>query len=255
MKIPFANREFDSSQLELMDQAVLLNGKPSPELERDLVNLRWLNRYFGGISLVHHFLKRWLSDRPPHQPAFRILDLATGEGDLPREIILWCRKHSISVEIDAVDLNPATLAVAKEQSRAFPEIRFHQGDIRTWRNQLGEETGEKHNWDLVLCSLALHHFSNEDAVQVLHNASHLTSRHLLVADLKRNFSGAAGIWLLTTLLLREPMTVHDARLSIRRAFSFREFGALAVAAGWKDFQQAGFPIIRQAIWMDEVRMR
>jgi len=239
-------RHFDPLELELMDQAELLEGKPSAELERDLANLRWLNRRFGAISLLRHFLKRWLSKTPPGSVPFRILDLATGEGDLPREIVTWCRKRGIALEIDAVDFNPATLAVAVARSRDFPEIHFHQGDIRIW----GSGT-----WNCVLCSLALHHFSTEDAATVLRNARRLSSRHLLVADLERNIGGALGIWLLTAFLLREPMTVHDARLSIRRAFSFREFAHLANDAGWENFHHARFPITRQALWIDQVGIR
>ena len=231
---------------EMMDQAELHGGKPSAELERDLANLRWLNRRFGAISLLRHFLKRWLGKTLPGFEPFRILDLATGEGDLPREIVTWCRKRGLSVEIDAVDFNPATLAVAVARSRDFPEIRFHQGDIRIW----GSGT-----WDCVLCSLALHHFSNEDAVTVLGNARRLSSRHLLVADLERSIGGVLGIRLLTALLLREPMTVHDARLSIRRAFSFLEFAHLATAAGWENFHHARFPITRQALWIDHHKLQ
>ena len=87
---------------------------------------------------------------------------------------------------------------------------------------------------------------------VLRNARRLSSRHLLVADLKRSYAGAIGIWLLTALLLRVPMTLHDARLSIRRAFSREEFRALASEAGWEDFSQADFPVTRQAIWIEGV---
>lgn len=238
---PLSKREFDPSTPELMDQATLHNGRPTKELERDLANLRWLNRHFGAVSLLRHFLHRWLSDRPACSPTLRILDLATGEGDLPREIVLWCRARQIAVAIDAVDLNPATLAVAKECSAGFPEIEFHLGDIRSWGND---------HYEIVICSLALHHFSEEDAIHILCNARRLASAHLLMADLERSLLGAAGIWLLTALFLREPMTVHDARLSIRRAFSFREFGSLARAAGWTQFQQSRFPITRQALWMN-----
>jgi len=241
-------REFDPDQPELMDQAELLNGRPSAELQRDLANLRWLNRHFGGISILHRFLKRWLIPviLDPRQPRLRVLDLATGEGDLPRELITWCRKRNIAVTVDAVDANVATLAVARELSTEFPEITFHLGDIRTWSSD------KQSSWDLVLCSLALHHFSSEDAVQVLQNARQLSSRHLLVADLKRSLMGALGIWLRTAIFLREPMTVHDARLSIRRAFSSLELAELARRACWGAFQQADFPVTRQAIWIDRI---
>ncbi len=241
---PFSRREFDPLRPEMMDQAELQEGKPSPELERDLANLRWLNRHFGAISLLRYFLQRWLLIRPPgDSPPLRVLDLATGEGDLPRELILWHRARKIPVEVHAIDLNAATLAVAQQRSVDFPEIRFFQGDIRSWGNE---------TYDLVLCSLALHHFSDEDAVLVLRNARRLASRHLLVADLERSLLGALGIWLLTALYLREPMTVHDARLSIHRAFSCRELRKLAKSAGWEECGHARFPITRQALWIDQV---
>ena len=169
---------------------------------------------------------------------------ATGEGDLPRELVLWCRKRGIHVMVDAVDANEATLAVAREKSRTFPEIAFHHGDIRSWGSG---------SWDLVLCSLALHHFSDHDAVVVLHTALRLSHHRLLVADLERSVIGAFGVWLVTALLLREPMTVHDARLSIRRAFSAGELARLASNAGWKDFCHARFPVFRQALWIDSVQ--
>jgi len=236
-------REFDPNQPELMDLAVLENGRPSAELERDLANLRWLNRYFGAIGILHRFLGRWVAKRTPGDSTLRVLDLATGEGDLPRELVLWCRKRGIAVTVDAVDSNEATLAVARERSRIFPEITFHSGDIRDWGCG---------SWDLVLCSLALHHFSGKDAVLVLKNARRLSSGRVLAADLERSVSGAVGIHLLTALVLRDRMTVHDARLSIRRAFSFDEFDALAREAGWIDYGHARFPVTRQALWVDRV---
>ena len=239
------SREFDPDIPELMDLAVLENGKPSAELERDLANLRRLNRYFGSYSILHRFLKRWFSERHPGASHLRVLDLATGEGDLPRELVLWCRKRGIPVTVDAVDTNAATLAVAVERSWDFPEITFHEGDIRNWGFS-------SESWELVLCSLALHHFSAEDAVLVIRNARRLSAHHLLVADLERSLRGALGIWLLTVLFLREPMTQHDARLSIRRAFSFDEFRSLAREAGWEDFGHARFPVTRQALWIDRI---
>jgi len=49
-------RKFDPAVLELMD-------RPQPvtrELERDLANIRSLNRRFGSYRQVRHFLRRWL---------------------------------------------------------------------------------------------------------------------------------------------------------------------------------------------------
>ena len=90
----------------------------SPELLSDLRNLRILNRYSGSYRLIRHFLRRWI-DRDDR---VRILDLATGSGDIPRFVVEFARKAGRQVEIDAVDLQASTIEIARQLSAGFPEI-------------------------------------------------------------------------------------------------------------------------------------
>jgi 2-polyprenyl-3-methyl-5-hydroxy-6-metoxy-1,4-benzoquinol methylase len=226
-------RSFNPAEPELMD-------RPQPvstELEVDLRNLRQLNRYFGSHRLVAHFLRRWL--KPGSR--MRIFDLATGSGDIPRFIVDYARRINATVEIDAVDQQGSTVEIARGLSSDYPEIKFLQGDILT----LSREP-----YDLVLCSLALHHFSESDAVTVLKRCRELSKRCVLVSDLRRGALATVGVFLLTSLLFREKMTRVDARLSAERAFSFREFRILAERADWKNFGHAKFALARQAIWLE-----
>jgi hypothetical protein len=71
-----------------------------------------------------------------------------------------------------------------------------------------------------------------------------------VSDLRRSFSLVAGVYVLTTLIFREPMTRYDARLSAIRAFSFSEMRDLALRAGWENFGHKKFYFARQAIWRE-----
>lgn len=209
----------------------------SAELEVDLRNLRQLNRYFGSHRLIMRFLRLWL--KPNRR--MRILDLATGSGDIPRLIVDHAREVKATVAIDAVDQQASTLEIARRLSAGYPEIEFLQGDILTLTRE---------PYDLVLCSLALHHFSEEDAVAVLRRCRDLSRRYVLVSDLRRGTLATLGVFLLTGLLFREKMTRVDARLSAERAFSFREFRILAERAGWRDFSHAKFPFARQALWLE-----
>jgi hypothetical protein len=77
----------------------------------------------------------------------------------------------------------------------------------------------------------------------------LSRKFVLVSDLRRGFLLKAGVYLLTALIFREPMTRHDARLSAERAFSFAEMRDLAVRAGWDHFRHKKFRFARQAIWL------
>ena len=214
--------------------------RPQPvtaELEVDLRNLRQLNHYFGSYRLIEYFLRRWLKPRS----RIRILDLATGSGDIPRFIVDYARSVDAKVAIDAVDQQAATVEIARALSGDYPEIEFLEGDILT----LSREP-----YDIALCSLALHHFSETDAVAVLKRCRQLSKQYVLVSDLRRGTLATAGVFLLTSLLFREEMTRTDARLSAERAFSFREFKTLAERAGWKDFGHAKFALARQALWLE-----
>jgi SAM-dependent methyltransferase len=227
-------RQFNSAELELMD-------RPQPvstELESDLENLRELNRWFGSYALISLFLNRWIKSGA----RLRIVDLATGSGDIPRLIAEYGRKVGAELRIDALDRQSATLEIAKKLSVRYPEISFIEGDVLDWQ--------PREQYDIVFCTLALHHFSEDDAVRLLQRCRKLSRRFALVSDLCRGWFGLLGVHLLTATLFREPMTKHDARLSIARAFSFSEMNQLAQRAGWTNFGHKPFPFARQAIWLE-----
>jgi 2-polyprenyl-3-methyl-5-hydroxy-6-metoxy-1,4-benzoquinol methylase len=227
-------RSFDPAVLEMMD-------RPQPvseELECDLHRLRQLNRWFGSHRLVLHFMRRWI--RPGD--ALRIVDLATGSGDIPRLITNYARAIGAKVQIEALDRQVATLEIATKLSVAYPEISFSEADILEW-NSVDQ-------YDLVLCTLALHHFGDDEAIRVLRRCRELSRKFVLVSDLRRGLLLRTGVYLLTTVLLREPMTRFDARLSAERAFSFGEMRDLALRGGWRNFGHEKFSFARQAIWVE-----
>jgi 2-polyprenyl-3-methyl-5-hydroxy-6-metoxy-1,4-benzoquinol methylase len=228
-------RSFDPAVLEMMD-------RPQPvsaELERDLLRIRQLNRWFGSYRLLLSFMHRWIKP----SARIRVVDLATGSGDIPRLIANYARKIGAHVEIDAVDRQSATLEIARQLSTAYPEISYHQANVLEWNS------AETH--DIVLCTLTLHHFSDEDAVKVLRRCRELSRRFVLVSDLRRGVLLQAGVHLLTAVIFREPMTRYDARLSAERAFSFSELRGLALRAGWPNFGHKKFRFARQAIWLEK----
>jgi len=210
----------------------------SSELERDLQRLRQLNRWFGSYRLVLDFMRRWITPGA----RMRIVDLATGSGDIPRLVIDFARKSGAHVEIDALDRQPATLEIARTLSSRYQEISYHEANILEWNGI--------QDYDVALCSLVLHHFSDEDAVNVLRRCRELSKTFVLVSDLRRGFFLRVGVHLLTAAIFREPMTRFDARLSSERAFSFSEMRRLAIRAGWKNFGHKKFRFARQAIWIE-----
>jgi ubiquinone/menaquinone biosynthesis C-methylase UbiE len=227
-------RTFDAATIEMMD-------RPQPvskELQVDLENLQKLNRRFGSYRLISYFLNRWFHPGS----SVSLVDLCTGYGDIPRFVIDWCRSNNVGIQVTAVDFQPATLQLAMERSRSYPEITFMASDVLEFT-----PAGPA---DFVFCSLALHHFTDQDATRLLQRAQSIAQKGALVADLERSDFGILGIYLLTSCLYREPMTRFDARLSFRRAFSFSEMQKLASVAGWQRFGHRRFQVFRQAIWLE-----
>jgi SAM-dependent methyltransferase len=228
------HRKFDPAVTEIMDRPQPI----SDDLRLDLDILEKLNRRFGSYDLIRHFLGRWIVPGD----SVSLLDLCTGSGDIPRYIVDWSRAQKASVRVHAIDFQPSTLSIAEAKSALYPEITYEVADVLHFR--------PAQPFDIVICSLALHHFAFPDAVNLLQRIRSFARRGAVVADLARTDFGIVGIYLLASLLIRHPMNKFDARLSMHRAFSFRELAAAAVAAGWSGFGHRCFLVSRQAIWLE-----
>jgi SAM-dependent methyltransferase len=227
-------RLFDPAEPEFLDRPQPV----TPEFESALRNLESINRRFGSHRLIRKFLAAWLN---PGR-SYRVLDLCTGGGDIPRMLMEWARAANVTLRIDAVDAHPSALEIARNLSTGYPDIHFLRGNALTFD---ADDT-----YDLVLCSLALHHFSDEDAAKLLLRCRQLSHRFVLVADLERSLLTSFSVRVLSTFFYPDPQIRSDAIISARRAFSFRELHALAELAGWQGFGHQRYLAARQAIWLD-----
>lgn len=229
-------REFSEDQPEIMD----LPSLDQMELREDLENLELLNKHFGGTKVVLNLLDRVAKNLH----TFRLVDFCTGYGDHPRNMAKWAREHGKSATIIAVDFQRQTLDIAKAATSPEDRIFYVQADVR-------HSPFKNHSADLVFCSLALHHFSDDDAALILREGRRLASRSVACIDLLRGRIAYAAVWLLTQFILRSPMTRHDARLSVRRSFTGNELKNLALLADWRTFWHDSLPWFRQVIVCEE----
>ena len=208
----------------------------SEALRKDLVQLSGLNRTFGARRAVASLFQRLTANLR----RVVLVDLASGYGDHGRNLTEKARARNLELAVIALDSQRKTLQIARRATPSDHKILYVQADARhlPLRNQRA---------DLVFCSLALHHFSDEDAVVVLREMNRVGRLGSACIDLVRSRMAACGIWLLTTFIVRDPMVKHDARLSIRRAFTAREMRGLAERAGWRSLEQTKFFWFQQAV--------
>src|SRR5207245_4430590 len=112
-------------------------------------------------------------------------------------------------------------------SAAYPEIHFSCANLFEWDPPQG--------YDIVFCSLTLHHFTIDDAVRALQKIRELSRARVLLADLRRARWLCCAVYFVTATMYRDEMKKTDAWLSATRAFCFVDMLMLAVRYGWKYF--------------------
>ena len=145
--------------------------------------------------------------------------------------------------------SPAIHRRVYRQESARPEGTLDQPLTNEFHPSLrdGQLPFRNQGADLVFCSLALHHFAEKDALTVLQEMARVGRHGTACIDLVRSRLAAFCIWLLTTFIIRDPMVRHDARLSVRRAFTDSEMKSLAHRAGWPNLKQVKFFWFQQAV--------
>lgn len=204
---------------ELIDQA----GHPREEVERALRDIQWVNRRLSGWHVVRRHLPSLL-DRVPAGRPIRALDLGTGSADLPRAMVTWARRRGRSIQVTAVDNNPEVVAFARRECAGEPSVRILQADIF-------QLPFPPRRFDLVTCSLFLHHFDAGDAVRLLQVMARNAREAILVNDLERHRVAYWAIWLLSRVQRRSRMFRHDAPVSVLRAYRVGELRGLLETAG------------------------
>ncbi|MDZ4788627.1 MAG: class I SAM-dependent methyltransferase [Blastochloris sp.] len=207
------------------------------DLAQDLQNLEIINRHFGGkkaTRFILHQVSKQATD------LHSVLDCACGAGDLTTQLALALPQAKIT----GIDLHPQTLAYAQANHSAC-NLEWQQADMK-------QLPFPDNSYDLVTCQLALHHFSQTDAVAILKELQRVSKKWVIVTDITRSYLSYLGIWLLVTCWLRHPMTQHDALLSIRRAFNEAEFSNLAQEASWAHFHHCRLSWFRQALVLNKL---
>jgi hypothetical protein len=212
-------RRFDGSRKELMD---LPDADPAL-LEDDLSNLRTINRCFGGIRAVRKHIRPLLG-RVNARTAASVLDLATGSADHPLALVEMGRRLGREISVTAMDRHPRMVELSRRRTAHEPGIAILEGDIRT-------PGLEDRSFDIVLCSLALHHFSDEEAGEIVRTMARLSRVGFLVNDLRRSRMAASAAWLWTRVSTGNPMTRNDAVVSVWRGFTEAELTAMGIASG------------------------
>lgn len=221
---------------ELLDT----DAAPPREVRRTLADLRRINRWFGGISTTRRMMEKVvarlhllsngrlsngrLSDGCPtlvapgfgapgrgsssSPPQLTLLDVGAGSGDVSLTAARQLRP-SAQVTVTLMDRMPAHLP----------------------RNGTGTVAGNAlslpfldRSFDLVTCSLLVHHLERDEIVKFVNEALRVARVAVLLNDLRREPLHLALMYAGYPLFSR--VTLHDGIASIRRAYTPQELTAI-----------------------------
>jgi 2-polyprenyl-3-methyl-5-hydroxy-6-metoxy-1,4-benzoquinol methylase len=188
-----------------------------------LNGLRRANRL---SSSVFH-LWRELQDLAECQPGtrLRVLDVGTGGGDIIVRLSEKAAEAGVAMEFEGCDFNQETVDFAIENAvnAGRSNVRFFEHDVRFGDLPTG--------YDVVMCSLMLHHFKRPDAEQVLQRMAKAARTAVLVHDLRRTRLNYWLCWIGTRLVSRSSIVHSDGVQSVQAAFTIEEVRGLADLAG------------------------
>lgn len=206
-------------QAELMDQPDLAEG----EHLRALAGLRRINSISRSSRLLWPDVRR-LAERV-HERPLRILDVACGGGDVTVGLAQLGQRHGIELAVTGCDISPVAIGQARRVAveSGLTNVEFRQQDVL--REPLPD------GFDIVTCSLFLHHLAHDEAVELLRRMAAAARRLVLVNDLRRSRLGYWTAWCACRLLTRSPVVRFDGPVSVAAAFTMPEALELAGRAG------------------------
>lgn len=182
-----------------------------------------INRFSGSAAVLLPALLQ--SARSRRGRELRVLDVATGSGDVPIALKRTMTSYGFpNLRFFGCDVSETALDAARTNAvKQKVDVRFFHHDI--YRSSLKEE------FDVVMCSLFLHHLSDEEAVVSMRRMKDAATGKILVNDLIRSRLNYLTVWMTCRLLTRSKMVHIDGPLSVRKAFTVDEVRRLAAEAG------------------------
>jgi ubiquinone/menaquinone biosynthesis C-methylase UbiE len=207
------------------------------EIRQSFDDLWRINRWLGGVSGCLRLLDRYFARRGSRHA--RILDVGSGDSRLASYLQGELSRRNRRVEFVALDRrlshlrngNPSagklSRVVADVMNFPFPEKSF----------------------EVVMCNLFLHHFSGDEAVELLRRFAGMASEAVLINDLDRHRLPYVFIRIAWPFA-RSRITRHDGAASVRQAYTQDELAALAGRAGFTSFEVERMPAFRLglALW-------
>ncbi len=203
-------------QPELMDDP----GLPEEAHRLALVGLSRLNSVSGIAGAMYRRIRRYV---PSGRSRIRVLDVASGAGDIPIACARRARAQGLTFDFTLLDNSEVAIEEQRRRSQAAGvTVNCLLHDCLKQPLPGG--------FDVITCSLFMHHLDDRETTRLIQSMQAATPRVILISDLDRSTINLSLVTLASRIVTRSVVVHTDAPLSVRGAYTRREFKSLAEKA-------------------------
>ena len=144
-----------------------------------------------------------------------IVDVGCGNGDMLRNLAEFGIKNNFDLQLIGIDANNFTVNVARELSIQYPNISYCCRDVF-------DEVFVKLKYDIVLCTLTLHHFKDNEIFQLVSIFYTNATIGTVINDLQRSAISYRLFQVVCFVFRLNAMSSEDGLTSILRGFKKEE---------------------------------
>lgn len=173
-----------------------------------------INHLLGGNKLTLNGVKKLLR-KVSGQNLIKIVDVGCGNGDMLRRLADYGLQKNLNLELIGVDANTFTIDYAAALSSGYENINYTCEDIFS-------KSFSELKYDIVLCTLILHHFKNDEILSLLDTFYGNAKLGFVINDLHRNVLAYRLFQALCFVFRLNEMSRKDGLTSILRGFKKQE---------------------------------
>ena len=216
------NTQYRTQEAEIMDDFSL----QGEELRVALDQIARINQLLGGNKVTLEGIKKVIPSNKTE--TITIADIGCGNGDMLRMLSDFAQKNKLNFKLIGIDANEFTINYAKKLSVAYPNIDYQCVDIFS-------EDFKTLKFDIILCTLTLHHFTNEQILNIITTFKDNAKTGIIINDLHRSKLAYRLFELICFIFKLNRMSRQDGLVSILRGFKKNELEEFSKKLNLKNY--------------------
>ena len=217
------NTKYRTDEPEIMDDFAM----EGEELRNALDKIAKINQLLGGNQLTLQGVQSLLKDIPKATEV-TIVDVGCGNGDMLRTLAEYGKQNGYHFKLIGIDANSFTISHAQQLSKEYENISYRCKDIF-------DPDFETLHYDIVLCTVTLHHFKDEEIVTLMQLFYKNASIGMVINDLERSALAYRLFQALCFVFRLSEMSKKDGLISILRGFKKEELEQFSKKANFKNY--------------------